>query len=103
ALAVLFRSLWYAALRPNALFAQLLYMQSCTSAMRAITHQTVDFPPGFVYNLIFLGAAIIYARERSPRSGVRLAKRRSPTLRQIEQRRSVNPPLTPPRRGTRMP
>src|SRR5260370_26697294 len=62
ALGIFFRRLWLAATPRNALFAQLLYMQSCTSAMRAVTHWTLDFLPGLLYNLIFLGAAMIYAR-----------------------------------------
>ena len=61
--AVLFRKLWHKARQPNALFAQLLYMQSCTCAMRAVTHWTLDFLPGLLYNTIFLGAALLYARE----------------------------------------
>lgn len=60
-LAVVFRSLWIAAIQPGALFAQLLYLLSCTSAMRALTHQTVDFLPGFVYQMIFLGLGLLYA------------------------------------------
>ena len=63
-MAVVFRSLWEASLGPHALFAQLLYILSMTSAMRAITHQTVDFLPGFLYNAIFLGALMWYARDR---------------------------------------
>ena len=57
----LFRSLWSAAARPNALFAQLFYMQSCTCAMRAVTHWTLDFLPGLFYNMIFLGLAVLYS------------------------------------------
>jgi hypothetical protein len=64
-LAVVFKSLWFASLRRDGEFAQLLYIQTSTSAMRAITHQTVDFLPGLVYNLIFLGLAVYYARDRS--------------------------------------
>jgi hypothetical protein len=62
ALAVVFRSLWRASLQRGAVFAQLLYIQTTTSAMRAITHQTVDYLPGLAYNLIFLGLASLYAR-----------------------------------------
>ncbi len=60
-LAVIFRSLWETAMQPNTFFAKLLYIQTSTSAMRAVTHQTVDFFPGLFYNLIFLGMAVIYA------------------------------------------
>jgi hypothetical protein len=76
ALGVLFRRLWRAAVPRNALFAQLLYMQSCTCAMRAVTHWTLDFLPGLIYNLIFLGAAAVYAAAEKPVSrarGVRIA------------------------------
>lgn len=61
ALGVLFRNLRRAALDRKALFAQLLYMQSCTCAMRAVTHWTLDFLPGLTYNLLFLGAVAFYA------------------------------------------
>jgi hypothetical protein len=61
--AVLFRSLWEAAQRPAPVFAQLLYMTSCTTAMRSVTHWTADFLPGLIYNGLFLGAAFLYARE----------------------------------------
>jgi hypothetical protein len=62
-MAVFFRKLWREASRPGVLFAQLLYMQSCTCAMRAVTHWTLDFLPGLVYNAIFLGLAVeMYAR-----------------------------------------
>jgi hypothetical protein len=86
AVAVLFRSLWQVALQPNAIFAQLLYMQSCTSAMRAVTHQTVDFPPGFIYNIIFLGAALVYARQRSASDLIRRKSRRTLAPQGIERK-----------------
>ena len=70
-LAVIFKSLWHASLYRNAIFAQLLYIQISTSAMRAITHQTVDFLPGVVYNLIFIGLAALYARQDHPQGAAR--------------------------------
>jgi hypothetical protein len=72
-MAVVYRSLWQASLHPNALFAQLLYILSMTSAMRAITHQTLDFLPGFLYNVIFLGALMWYARDRTAVTSSRVA------------------------------
>jgi len=69
-IAVIFRSLWETALQPNTFFAKLLYIQTSTSAMRAVTHQTVDYFPGLLYNLIFLGMAVIYAR--GPKASRRL-------------------------------
>jgi len=65
-LAVVFRSFWLAALQPNALFAQLLYLLICSSAMRAVTHQTLDFLPGFIYQFAFLKLGLWYAGERTP-------------------------------------
>lgn len=59
-----FRSLWAAALRPGAFFAQILYMLSMTSAMLAITHQTVDFLPGLLYQFMFLWLGLFYANDR---------------------------------------
>jgi hypothetical protein len=44
-----------------------------TSAMRAITHQTLDFLPGFLYNVIFLGALMWYARDRTAVTSSRVA------------------------------
>jgi hypothetical protein len=61
-LAVIFRSLWETSLQPNTYFAKLLYIQTSTSAMRAVTHQTVDYFPGLLYNVVFLGLAVLYAR-----------------------------------------
>lgn len=61
-LALIFRSLWETALQPDTFFAKLLYIQTSTSAMRAVTHQTVDYFPGLLYNLVFLGMAVLYAR-----------------------------------------
>ncbi|HTL17208.1 MAG TPA: hypothetical protein VL793_08225 [Patescibacteria group bacterium] len=62
ALGLLFWKLWRAASVRDGLFAQLLYIQSCTSAMRAVTHWTLDFLPGFVYAGAFLGLAAWYSR-----------------------------------------
>lgn len=70
-LGVFFRSLWEATKRPNGLVAQLFYIQISTSAMRAVTHQTVDFLPGMIYQAIFLGMLALFARE--PKSAANLA------------------------------
>jgi hypothetical protein len=64
-LAVIFKSLWEASLKRDAIFAQLLYIQTSTAAMRAVTHQTVDYLPGLAYNLLFLGLVAYYARSRN--------------------------------------
>jgi len=61
-MAILFRSLWVTSLQPGAFFAKLLYIQTSIGAMRAVTHQTVDFPPSVIYNTVFLGLAVLYAR-----------------------------------------
>jgi hypothetical protein len=76
-MAVIFRSLWVAAARPEAVFARLLYVLSLTSAMRAVTHWTLDFLPGLLYNLIFLGLAVLYAA----------APRQTPRQKQPSRRR----------------
>lgn len=64
AMAVIFKSLWHASLKRDAVFPQLLYIQTCTSAMLGITHQTANYLPDVVYNLIFIGIAVLYARQR---------------------------------------
>ena len=61
-LGAFFRRLWRAASAPDAVIAQLLYITTCTSAMRAVTHWTLDFLPGLLYGTLFLGAAAWYAR-----------------------------------------
>jgi hypothetical protein len=74
ALGYLFKTLWAGANHPNGTVAQILYIQITTSAMRAATHQTIDFLPGFIYSVIFIGAIAFYAKERgvvtAPFSGV---------------------------------
>jgi hypothetical protein len=65
AVGYLFKTLWAAANRPNGTVAQILYIQVTTAAMRAATHQTIDFLPGFIYGLIFIGAIAFFARDRS--------------------------------------
>lgn len=61
-IAIMYKSIYYATLQPDAMFAQLFYILICTSAMRAVTHQTIDFFPGVVYYGIFLGLLFLYAR-----------------------------------------
>lgn len=69
-LGYLFRTLWAAANHRGAAVAQILYIQSVTSAMRAVTHETVDFLPGFIYGVIFIGSIAWFAKERSFRQGL---------------------------------
>ncbi len=64
-LAIFFRSAWIAAMQPNGMFAQVLYILICTSAMRAVTHQTVDFLPGMLYQFFFLSLGMIYAGKKA--------------------------------------
>jgi hypothetical protein len=66
-MAIVFRSLWWAAQQKQAVFAQLFYIQITTSGMRALTHQTLDFMPALVYNGVFLGLAYLYAHEPTRR------------------------------------
>jgi hypothetical protein len=60
-MAVVFRSLWEATQSLDPIFARLLYTLSCTSAMRAVTHWTLDFLPGVLYSVFFLSLAMLYA------------------------------------------
>lgn len=64
AMAYLFKNLWVAASRPDGTMAQILYIQLMTTAMRALTHQTLDFLPGFLYSAIFIALVALYAREK---------------------------------------
>ena len=66
-MAYLFKNLWTAANHPEGIGAQILYIQVMTTAMRALTHQTLDFLPGLIYSGIFIGLVVFYAREsRTP-------------------------------------
>ena len=64
AMAYLFKNLWAATKQAYGTVAQILYIQTTTSAMRALTHQTIDFLPGFIYSAIFIALIAWYARER---------------------------------------
>jgi hypothetical protein len=59
------QTFWIASRREGANVAQLVYMCTAASNMRAVTHQTVDYLPGFMFFLIFLGLGVYYARERN--------------------------------------
>ncbi|MDQ3118106.1 MAG: hypothetical protein M3Q89_00825, partial [Verrucomicrobiota bacterium] len=65
AMGYLFKSLWSAANQANGTVAQILYIQSVTSAMRTVTHQTTGFLPGFIYGVIFIGAIAWFAKDRT--------------------------------------
>lgn len=67
-IAVFYKSIWLSATREGAVFAQLFYIGTVTSAMRAVTHQTSDWLPGVVYQLIFLSVLYVIAHKRTPRS-----------------------------------
>ncbi|PYI93058.1 MAG: hypothetical protein DME97_07055 [Verrucomicrobia bacterium] len=62
-MAYIFKNLWVAANQPGGTVAQILYIQVSTTGMRALTHQTIDFLPGFIYSAIFIGLVALYAKE----------------------------------------
>ena len=70
----LFKSLFRATLQPNATFVQLFYILIATSAMRAVTHQTLDFLPGLLYYLVFMGLLFLYVRVPMQRAKKRRGK-----------------------------
>ena len=72
AMAYLFKNLWAAAKQANGTVAQILYIQTTTSAMRALTHETIDFLPGFIYSALFVALVAFYARERPVTIGKRV-------------------------------
>jgi hypothetical protein len=61
-LGMFFKTLWTTTMVRNSVFPQVFYIMICSSAMRTVTHQTVDFFPGMVYQLIFLGMGYVYAK-----------------------------------------
>jgi hypothetical protein len=71
AIGLLFKALFRATQQSNAVFAQLFYILIATSAMRAVTHQTIDFLPGLLYYIVFLGLLYLYARAPVARAGKR--------------------------------
>ncbi|MEQ1749037.1 MAG: hypothetical protein ABL974_06415, partial [Prosthecobacter sp.] len=78
-LAFIFRSVWAAASQPNAIFPQLFYILICSSAMRTVTHQTVDFLPGMIYQLTFLSVGYLYAK--APYTHVHQVRQPRPLMR----------------------
>lgn len=58
---MIMRSIWITTLQRHAIFGQLLYILIASSAMRSVTHQTVDFLPGVFYYLVFIVGAMWYA------------------------------------------
>lgn len=95
-IAVVFKSLWQASQGRDAIFAQLLYMLSVTSAMRAVTHWTQDFLPGLLYFVIFLGLAMLYATTPT-RMLARRARKNAGPERGREQQGSAADATPPPR------
>ena len=65
AMGYLFKTLWAAANRLNGTVAQIFYIQITTSAMRAATHQTMDFLPAVVYGTIVIGTIAFFSKDRS--------------------------------------
>ena len=64
-MAYAFKNLWTAANHAEGTGAQILYIQVMTTAMRALTHQTLDFLPGLIYGGVFIGLVVLYAKEHS--------------------------------------
>ena len=65
AIGYLFKNLWAAANQPDGTIAQILYIQVTTTAMRALTNQSIDFLPGLIYSAIFVALVALYAKERT--------------------------------------
>ena len=80
ALGVFFQRLWRSAVPETAILPRLLYILVCPSAMRAVTHWTLDFVPGFLYSAVFLGAAAWYAHRPATRRALRHGPDHRPLL-----------------------
>lgn len=63
-MAYIFKNFWTAANHADGTGAQILYIQVMTTAMRSLTHQTLDFLPGLIYSGLFIGLVVYYAKER---------------------------------------
>lgn len=104
-LALIFRSLWETSLQPNAFFAKLLYIQTSTTAMRAVTHQTVDYFPGLFYNVVFLGIAVLYSRtpKKTPSKTTLSPRPPSPSVKPSTVMPEVHVPAPEPARRSPVP
>lgn len=65
AISYLFKSLWISSIFRNSIASQLFYTSLFTPAMISVTHGTVSFFPEVLFRLIFIGAVIIYSREKN--------------------------------------
>jgi len=67
AMAALFRFLWEAAILPDGIMIRIFYTLTITTALRAVTHWTLDFIPGLLYYGLFVGIAAFAARAQRGR------------------------------------
>jgi hypothetical protein len=58
-----FRNLWAASLMPKSDVLRIFYAPAISSALTAVTHQSVNFLPSIFFNLIFLWLATLYSRK----------------------------------------
>ena len=61
----LFKSLWISAIHRYSITSQLFYVSFVTPAMISVTHGTTRFPQDLIFYYIFLGALIIYSRQKT--------------------------------------
>lgn len=66
-MAVIAKNLWVVARTSDNLAVRCLYIFGVTTAIRGITHQTVDYLPGMAYAAIFLWVAMKYSRKKIKR------------------------------------
>lgn len=63
-LGYLFKHLWISAIYRNSIVSKIFYASLVAPAMISVTHGTVRFPPDLFFYFIFLGALIIYSRQK---------------------------------------
>lgn len=63
-LGYLFKHLWVSAIYRHSIVSQLFYVSLVAPAMISVTHETVRFPPDLFFYYVFLGALIIYSRQK---------------------------------------
>jgi hypothetical protein len=59
-----FKNLWLSANYRNSIVSQIFYVSLFSPAMLSVTHGTVKFIPDLVFNFIFIGALVIYSRQK---------------------------------------
>lgn len=62
--AYFFKHLWFSAFYRSSLFSRILYTSLFAPMLVAVTHGVVTFASALMFNFVFLGAVVLYARKK---------------------------------------